>query len=309
FYHGTHNVNVTGDYIYHSKNVKEGYLITDVEDSKFIALTHCKPTKDCYDYTDWGENATFVYDSIGVGLGVNNIKFCQIVFSNSKDIEYSALFCPRVSNCFGCIGVADKQYCILNKQYTKEEYFPMVEKIKKHMDDMPYVDTGGRVYKYGEFFPQEISPWCYNETIAQEYFPLTKELASEKKLTWRDADKRNYTVTMQHTEVPDSIAEVTDDILKQAIACEHAGSECNHKCTEAFRIIPQELAFYRQLGLPLPRQCPNCRHYARLKHRNPLKLWHRKCMKDGCNNEFETTYPEDSKAIVYCEQCYLSEVA
>ena len=87
----------------------------------------------------------------------------------------------------------------------------MVEKIKKHMDEMPYVDAAGRVYKYGEFFPQEISPWAYNEAIVQEYFPLTKESAAEKKFTWRDADPRNYTVTLQSAEIPNSIGEVTDD--------------------------------------------------------------------------------------------------
>ncbi len=308
YYHGSHNANVTGDYIYNSKNVKEGYLIGDVEDSKYVALIHSKSTKDCYDYTDWGENAQNVYEAIGCGLGVNSLKFCQLVFSDARDVEYSALFCPRISSCFGCIGITDKQDCTLNKQYSKEDYVAMVEKIKKHMDEMPYVDAAGRVYKYGEFFPQEISPWAYNEAVVQEYFPLTKEIAEAKKFTWRDADARNYTVTLQPNDVPSKITEITDDILKQTIACEHSGTGCNEKCTEAFRIIPQELAFYKQLGLPLPRLCPNCRHFGRLKHRNPLKLWHRKCMKAGCQNEFETTYLGDSKAIVYCETCYQAEV-
>lgn len=312
FYHGSHNINVSGDYIYHSKNVKEGYLITDVEDSKYVMLLHAKTTKDCYDYTDWGENAQNIYECLAVGLGANNVKFSQLNVINIRDVEYCALFCVRIANCFGCIGITDKQYCILNKQYTKEEYFPMVEKIKKHMDEMPYIDAAGRVYKYGEFFPKEIGPWAYNETVVQEYFPLTKESAGEKKFTWKDPEPRNYTVTMQSAEVPNNIGAVTENILKQTIACEHSGTGCNEKCTEAFRIIPQELAFYKQLGLPIPRLCPNCRHYARLKHRNPLKLWHRKCMKNSpageCANEFEATYPDDSKAIVYCESCYQAEV-
>jgi len=308
YYHGVQNVNVTGDYIYHSKNVKEGYLITDVEDSKFIALTHAKSTKDCYDYTDWGEDVQNIYESSAVGLGGNMVKFSHLIFAGIRDSEYS-YWCKRSSELFGCVGITDKQYCILNRQYTKEEYFPMVEKIKKHMEKIPYTDAGGRIYKYGEFFPQEVAPFCYNESVVQEYFPLTKESAAEKNFTWRDVDPRNHVVTMQPTEVPSKITEVTDDILKQTMGCEHSGTGCNEKCTEAFRIIPQELAFYRQLGLPLPRLCPNCRHYGRLKHRNPPKLWHRMCMKEGCNNEFETTYPEDSKAIVFCETCYQQEVA
>jgi hypothetical protein len=86
------------------------------------------------------------------------------------------------------------------------------------------------------------------------------------------------------------------------------------------------------MNVPLPRLCPNCRHYQRLKQRNPLKLWHRKCMCQGkygtnnlqlttynntvthfhgdqpCPNEFETSYAPDRKEIVYCEQCYNAEV-
>jgi len=109
-------------------------------------------------------------------------------------------------------------------------------------------------------------------------------------------------------------------------------ASCNHQCTTAFRIIPEELQFYRRMNLPLPRLCPNCRHYERLAQRNPLKLWHRSCACGGrksqapntksqyentakyqhgeapCPNEFETTYSPERPEIVYCEQCYQSEV-
>ena len=38
--------------------------------------------------------------------------------------------------------------------------------------------------------------------------------------------------------------------------------------------------------------------------RLPRRLWHRKCMKEGCENEFETAYAPDRPEIVYCERCY-----
>ena len=93
-YHGFQNVNAQGDYVYHSKNVKYGFLITDVEDSKFIALTHSKSTKDSYDYTDWGDNASLIYDAIAIGLGATNVKFSHLIFANARDIEYS-YWCSR----------------------------------------------------------------------------------------------------------------------------------------------------------------------------------------------------------------------
>ena len=57
------------------------------------------------------------------------------------------------------------------------------------MSDMPYVDQKGIVYKYGEFFPSEISPFCYNETIAQEYFPLSKEKILDSGKKYRELIK------------------------------------------------------------------------------------------------------------------------
>jgi hypothetical protein len=39
------------------------------------------------------------------------------------------------SNLFGCIGLRGKEYCILNKQYTKEEYEALVPKIIEKMKE------------------------------------------------------------------------------------------------------------------------------------------------------------------------------
>jgi hypothetical protein len=210
-----------------------------------------------------------------------------------------------------------KEYCILNKQYTKEEYEVLLPKIKQHMNDMPYVDSKGRIYKYGEFFPPELSPFAYNETIAEEYFPLTKEQAISQGYRWKDPDTKEYKITKKTNDLPDHIKDVPDSITNEIIECNHSTSSwqatnnntaCTHQCTTAFKIIPEELSFYRRMNLPLPRLCPNCRHYERLSQRNPLKLWHRKCMKEGCSNEFETSYSPERPEIVYCESCYQNEV-
>ena len=105
--------------------------------------------------------------------------------------------------------------------------------------------------------------------------------------------------------MPDHIKDVQDDIVNKVIECKHKG-ECNEQCTEGFKIIPQELAFYRKHGLSLPRLCPNCRHYQRIKKRNPSKLWDRNCAK--CKKEIQTSYSPDRKETIYCEDCYNKEV-
>ena len=195
----------------------------------------------------------------------------------------------------------------------------MVEKIKKQMNEMPYTDKQGNVYKYGEFFPAEFSPFAYNETIAQEYFPLTKSEIKKQGYRWKDLERREYEVTIEAKDLPDNIDDVDDSILEEVIGCATVENDKNllkadqqagkTGCTTAFKIIPSELEFYKKMNIPLPRYCPNCRHHQRLKNRNPLKLYKRTCMKKGCNIEFETTYAPDCPEIVYCEKCYQNEVA
>ena len=120
-----------------------------------------------------------MYEDINIGRQCASVSFSHESWDQLTNAQY-CINCHSSSNVFGCVGLRKKQYCILNKQYTKEEYEELVPRIIQHMDTMPYVDAKGRKYTYGEFFPPELSPFAYNETIAQEYFPLTKEEAREK---------------------------------------------------------------------------------------------------------------------------------
>ena len=110
-------------------------------------------------------------DTVG---DISKIKCSKFILDQSEAVSYST-FIINCHNVFGCAYLRNAKYAILNKQYTKEEYEELVPKIIKHMNDMPYIDSKGRVYKYGEFFPFGSSPFSYEETVASEYFPLTKE--------------------------------------------------------------------------------------------------------------------------------------
>lgn len=302
-------VNSFGENLNNVKNVTYSFNIYDSENTKYAARGfNLKDSSDVY-----GALGELMYEGTVTGWNSSNVSFFDFA-SGTRDSQYTD-WCHDSSNLFSCAGLRNKQYCIFNKQYSKEEYEKLMPRIRKHMDDMPYVDAKGRVYQYGEFFPPELSPFAYNETLAQEYFPLTKEQALDKGYQWRDSDTKQYQVTRRPGDLPDHIKDVTDSIFKETIGCEHGG-RCNHQCTTAFKVVPEELKFYQRMNLPLPRLCPNCRHYERLAQRNPLKLWHRKCMceKPGhfhegvCPNEFETSYAPDRPETVYCEQCYNAEV-
>ena len=317
----TNSHNVTGNDIKNTNNSKNCYSVRNGVDNCKNILTSGLLLKDSHDAIFGGDKSEIFYETSG-GVGSQRCFFSRGQYY-SKDIEY----CERVLNCsnlFGCVHLRNKKYCILNKQYTKEEYLELREKIIKQMNDFPYVDKKGRLYKYGEFFPPEISLYGYNETWAHKYFPLTKEEALEKGYNWQDDLNRNYNITIHSEKLPDNIKDVDDSILSEVIGCDHLSKNCNQQCSEAFRILPNELQFYRQMNLTLPRLCPNCRDYERQKFIEKPRLYKRKCMcqkfgniyqntskhfhgNEPCSNEFESTISEDRKEIVYCEKCYQSE--
>jgi len=295
--------NATGDYIGNSKNIHNSF---DVQNSENIHYTvrAIMNTKDCYDNQGTGAGE-LIYESVATSFG-SYMDYFTYICVGSKDCEYSFM-CKSCSHCFGCFGLKNNQYCIFNKQYTKEEYFILVDKIKKHMDDMPYIDNKGRIFNYGEFFPYDLCPFGYNETNAHDNLLIKKDEAITKGYPWLDREEKNYHLTLKSSFLPDDINNCFETILKETIACPNQGNQ-DYQCTTAYRIVPEELSFCRQKNLPLPRYCPNCRHYQRLNYRNPMKLWHRNCMHQGCQNTFETTYDPSRPEIVYCEKCYQHEV-
>jgi hypothetical protein len=284
----------SGERVYDSKNVKDSYSVRSSENMRYCQDIQ-RNASNSYDYSVWGENSENMYECMTCGLGSFNIRFCFNCWEEATDLEY-CIYCMGSKNCFGCIGLYKKVYCIFNKQYTEDEYFALREKIINHMNEMPYVDSNGRVYKYGEFFPFSISPVTYNESIAQDFFPMTAEDVNNKGYNWREPNMKEYVTTIKSINLPDDLKDISDDITKEVIEC----SSCNR----AYKVIPLELQFYRRIGLPIPRICQNCRFTERFKFINPPKLWHRHCMKENCPNEFESSYAPERPEIVYCESCY-----
>jgi hypothetical protein len=214
---------------------------------------------------------------------------CFYVWYGS-DVYYS-LECHHNNDIFGCVALKNKRYCILNKQYTKDEYETLVAKIIASMR------ANG---EWGEYLPASLSPFAYNETIAQEYFPLTQESTERGGWRWRndveEAPKTGKNISAH--KLPEDISGVSDDILNRPIECEATG--------RPFQIVKQEMDFYRKMQLPLPHFHPDERHRQRLMRRNPYKLWKRNCAK--CKKGIETTYAPERPETVYCEECYLKEV-
>ena len=296
-------VNVTGNNLLNVKDSKSCFETYNAENLKYCF--RMLDAKDCMD-VDYGGWSELLYEYVTGAKNDYNVKFSCSAKSNVQNAEYTE-FCISCKNIFGCNSLKNKENAILNKSYSREEFEILREKIIKQMNDAPFIDKAGRVYRYGEFFPIEISPWAYNETLAQEIFSLSKEEIEKNGYTWREPDAKNFEITIQAENMKDNIDEVDESILKEVLGCAHEG-KCGHQCNIAFRITDYEFKFYKKHNIPIPIFCPKCRHYERFKIMPALKLWHRKCMKEGCENEFETSYAPDRPEIVYCEGCYQKEI-
>ncbi|KKW39528.1 hypothetical protein A2454_00700 [Candidatus Peribacteria bacterium RIFOXYC2_FULL_55_14] len=278
--------NVTGDYLKNSHNLRTCFDVSYGEDCTYVYTGF--QVKDLGDVCHTTE-AELGYDSLSLGYGSYNTAFTHGSWS-AKNLLYCDII-QSGSDMMGCVSMKPGKYCILNKQYTKERYENFVPKVIAHMQETK---------EWGEFFPVTLSPFAYNETNAQLYYPLSEVEVLQHGWRWHKPEDSLSGVkkTILAAKLPASIENIPDDVLNWAITCEET--------RRPFRIIKQELEFYRKMKLPIPHFHPDERHKRRMALRNPRVLWQRKCGK--CGKEVQTTYAPDRPEIVYCEACYLAEV-
>jgi len=291
---------VSGNWFLNCKNVKNSFDCVDIKDGRHLFMVFS--AEDCMDYYEWGNKAEQIYEAVNSGLSISRLYFCNQCWMGATDLYYCDT-CPGARNCFGCVGLKKGEYSILNKKYSKEEYETLKEKIIQQMKDMPFVDSQGLTYSFGEFFPVSFSDFPYNETIANYHFPLTKEESVKRGYEWKDKEKKNYEPTMYSKDLPETIGEVNDSILNEVIECEEKD---NPESVGVFRITQNELNFYRKMDLPLPRVCFNIRYLRRMDKRPKLKLFERSCSK--CDVKVNTVYTVDYAPLLYCDKCYKQEV-
>jgi hypothetical protein len=282
----------SGDLLFNSHNCKNCFLMLSSENCKFD--NYADGARDSYD-TDAGGGSELVYESD------------LPAFSSRVVGSYSAWHCQdsgylthsyRSKNCFGCTGLKDAEYCILNKQYSKEAYFEMLEKIKDHMTAMPYHDTKGRVYGYGDFAPIELSYFPYSDSVASELYPLNEsEVIDQGYVQYRKIEQDDTTPGILASDLPDAIEDVTDEILDKIII------SVNSK--RRYRITCDELTFYRKYKIPLPHESFFDRYARRNKLTSSFRLYERTSDKSG--EPIITSYPPSAPEKVWSIEEYKKE--
>lgn len=281
-YFGKQAESSSGNYLYNTKNCRDSYFISDGED-----LEHCicvDNAKNSIFYTYYGNESELIYNSGNSGDGAYNLRFCIDCWPACSDLEYCMFTGYGSQSCFGCVGLKKAKYCILNKQFTKGEYFEMRERIVKHMRS-----TG----EYGEFFPAALSPFYYNHSDAMQFFPLERAEAERRGFAWEEVEQE--TIESSYL-APDHIRDVRDDVLKQTLRCEKTG--------RPYRIIRQELEYYRSNNLPLPRMSPIARLRQRLKFFNIYPVREIECALTG---ETILTAQDPRRPQIYSEEAFQRE--
>lgn len=330
-----------GDQIGNAEQVVWGFNVSDAQHVRYAYDDgNVTTSMDIYEnYYPWSQG-THVYE----GHGCNNSNY-GVVFNRSHECQQSSY----VFDCYACehiflsYGARNKKYLICNTQYTPAEREQNVQKI--------IVDLQ-KQQQWGEFFPTSLSPHPYNDSVASVYYPIkTVQYPDESKIeinklwhgtmyvfepdafiskaeldlgwwekiltTWRT---KEHDVTIPSgikivhaCDLPDSIENVSDDILEKAVVCAVSW--------RPFRIVWPELSFYRRHWLPLPRCHPDVRHAERIAQRPKRDLFLRKC--DKCGKEMVSVYPvatnppprwigtssqsQGGQQKVYCEACYTKE--
>ncbi len=317
-------------------NCKDIFLSQDMistENARYCdrLVTYWK-SSDIMDVSSWAGNMNNCYELnccwSDDKTTATNCHFGSYLFWWVNNTQYS-LHIPSMSNrLFGCADIDKKEYHILNKKYSKDEYEKLVPKIIEHMK---------KNWERWEFLDPKYSPFPYNDTIANDYYPIhtiqypnwkkeildpkgtgnifihepektiskaaldlwwSQKIETKRRTKEQEVNIPKWLDKINWIDLPKNIKDVWDDILSKAIICTIS--------QRPFRIIKSELEFYRKYKLPLPIHHPDIRHLDRLNKTVFFDIHLRDC--DKCSIKMLSVYPNDYEWKVYCEYCYNKEI-
>jgi len=238
--------NVSWNAILESSDIENGAYLYRVHGWRnLIMVAWSEWDKEIYDtIIAWAYKADNMYGVTLSWLNSNDIYCSYSVWINASYVFYS-YFLDTCSYCIWCIGLQNKSYCILNKQYSKEDWHIMADRIFWEMEQ------GGALW---EFFPWEINPLYFNDTIAGLIGWFSKQEALDKWYMWRDeqikVDIPEWSDVIKTSELWDyqwydanGNWRINPEILKQVIVDEK---------WDYYRIVKPEYDFLVKHSLPLP---------------------------------------------------------
>ena len=243
-------------------------------------------TKDCIDqFGTWHDENSGANTCVYGGYQIKNSSWSSARYSEYLDI------CDECEYCFGCVGLRKKKYCILNKQYIKEEYENLKNKIISDMEKRG---------EYGKFLPYSMGTGEYNLSNGFFYFPETsKEEILQKGGYWSEENLSSQD-GLSSLDLPDSILYTESNISLQAFIC----PESKYR----FNISVAEYEFHKRKNFALPRIHFDLRILKKTRKIAILKSYPYKCF--YCKKDIMAYYPPEwNYKNIACEECYKQNIA
>ena len=230
--------------IFNSENVENWYHVDNLKNGRNLILVWGRDgNENMYDvFPGWSPIANDFYWVMWANW---EHLYCCINIVKSSNMFYSRN-CVSSSYCIWCIGLKNKQYCIFNTQYTKQEWEILADKIFSKME---------AEWSLWEFFPWNVNPFYFNDTIASLLWKFSKEEIISDWYLWRDeeikvdipewsdlisvSDLNHY----QWYDDDDWNWQINSDILNKVIQ----DGNGNY-----YRIVQMEYDFLMKHALPLP---------------------------------------------------------
>ena len=276
----------TGNYIENSKNASNCFFVDDAEDC--INVMRTTGSKDCLDCLSPAVKCELIYCSCTCQDQCYNCRYCYDLIQ-SQHMEYCA-HCFQCRNCFGCCGLVGKEYCILNTQYSPEQYEEEKHRMIRHMQ---------QAGEYGLFFPGHFAASPYEESLAGFHWPLDD--ATLKRYGFRKGSRVSQHPTDAHdiSEIPDTALNATSE-LRDTIFWDKDAKR-------PFQIKQADIEFSRKLQVPLPHSYYMHRilqNFSSIPCNGALRMT--VCGK--CAAQTQTSWQEQYDGRILCETCYLKEV-
>ena len=170
--------NCTGKRIINCSNIENWLIVSNStigrNDFMLSWIDNCSYSYDCFQA---GHNTQYMYAVANVWTFSEHL-YCSVWIDDRCSHIYYSFLLRSCSYCIWCYWLQNKSFCILNKQYTKEERYELANKIFEKMD---------QDWSLWKFFPPSMNPFYFNDTVAYLIDDtFTKEEVTKEGYLWRE---------------------------------------------------------------------------------------------------------------------------
>lgn len=220
----------TGDYLSDSKSCTECFILDKWEDCSYGMRASWSVSSHRFVSVISSNHVT---DSVNVWEQSRNIAF-SVNISHCQDMLY-CMECVDSHDCFLSAWLVGKQYYILGKAYTPDEYRELKAKI------IAYMQATG---EYGKLFPAYFSPASYDESLAGLYYPLTRD---EQESLWF----RPSVAALQPTRAIGPSTDIPDQVTTENMTHLLQSLYWDNVAMRPIQFFARDVELCQSLGIPV----------------------------------------------------------